>query len=442
MQQMDTLYALSSGAPPSGVAVVRISGPASRLAVESIAGSLPQPRAAALRVLCDPGTGEVLDKGLVLWFPAPASFTGEDCAEFHVHGGPAVVSAVLSALGSLEGLRMAEPGEFSRRALENGKLDLTELEGLSDLIAAQTQAQRRQAVTQSGGRLRQQLEGWRAEIIHMRAMIEAELDFADEDDVPDSAAESVWRDADSLTKRIGHSLDDENRGELIRSGFEIVLLGPPNSGKSSLLNALAAREAAIVSEEAGTTRDLIEVQLDVGGYAVRVVDTAGIRQAEGVVEREGIRRARDRASQADLVIWLIPSASGEAGVAEAPTPMDLEDGVPVLTFHSKDDSGAFLSAGISVVREGGLTALVEAIRERVAARLGKGDDPIVTRRRHRECLENCVAALRQAAENEHLGIELRAEHLRRAGDALGRLTGIVDVEDLLDVIFSEFCVGK
>lgn len=439
MQHMETLYALSSGALPSGVAVVRVSGPASRFAVETIAGTVPPPRHAQLRVLRDPQTGEMLDKGLVLWFPAPHSFTGEDCAEFQVHGGPAVVSAVLSALGSLEGVRMAEAGEFSRRSFENGRLDLTELEGLSDLIAAQTQAQRRQAVAQSTGRLRKQLESWRSEIIRMRAMIEAELDFADEDDVPESAAASVWADGDSLAKRIGDLLADNNRGELIRSGFEIVLLGPPNSGKSSLLNALAQREAAIVSEEAGTTRDLIEVQLDIGGYAVRLVDTAGIREAEGAVEREGIRRARERASHADLVIWLIPP---EAGHLRPSPPAEVDPDVELLAFHSKDDSGAFQSSGISVVRENGLSDLIHAVRERVSKRLGNGDDSIVTRRRHRECLENCVAALRAAVASETLGIELRAEHLRSAGDELGRLTGVVDVEDLLDVIFSEFCVGK
>lgn len=441
---MDTLYALSSGAPPAGVAVVRISGPASRFAVETICGVLPTPRRVQLRVLRDPQTGEVLDKGLVLWFPAPHSFTGEDCAELQVHGGPAVVSAVLSALGSVDGLRMAEAGEFSRRAFENGKLDLTELEGLSDLIAAQTQEQRRQAVAQSSGRLRRQLEEWRAEIIRMRAMIEAELDFADEDDVPASAAESVWRDADSLAKRIAQSLADENRGEIIRSGFEVVLLGPPNSGKSSLLNALVQREAAIVSEEAGTTRDLIEVQLDLGGYAVRIVDTAGIREAEGVVEREGIRRARERARHADLVIWLIPPEGGSGEVeALAGLPFAGEDEtVPVLAFHSKDDSGAFGSSGVSVQRDDGLVELISVIKTRVARRLGRGEEAVVTRRRHRECLTNCMVALQLGFSEVDLGIELRAEHLRRAGDELGRLTGFVDVEDLLDVIFAEFCVGK
>ncbi len=242
----------------------------------------------------------------MLWFPGPDSFSGEDCAEFQVHGGVAVVQAMLEALGGLPGFRLAEPGEFSRRAFENGKMDLTELEGLSDLVAAQTEAQRRQAVAQAGGHLRRRLEGWRERIIAMRAAVEAEFDFSDEEDVPNDAAANVWSDARQLADEIGRFLDDGHAGEIVRSGFQIVLMGPPNAGKSSLLNALARRDAAIVSPEAGTTRDLVEVSLDLRGYRVVLVDTAGIRETEGLIEQEGMRRARERAGMADLVLWLSP----------------------------------------------------------------------------------------------------------------------------------------
>ncbi len=434
-QGSDTIFALSSGHPPSGVAVLRLSGPRSRFALETIAGELPPARLALLRKLTDPRSGVEIDRALVLWFPSPASFTGEDCAEFHIHGGIAVVAALLNTLAGLPGLRMAQAGEFSRRAFENGKLDLTELEGLADLVAAQTEVQRRQAVAQAGGVLRRKLEAWRERIIAMRAAIEAAFDFADEDDVPEDVSADVWRKAGELAAEIRRFLEDGNAGEIIRDGFQIVLMGAPNSGKSSLLNALAQRQAAIVSPEAGTTRDLVEVSLDLSGFKVVLVDTAGIRQTGGFVEREGMRRARERAHAADLVIWLTPMDGAE----DVPEPGIV---APVLQVRSKDDSGALRDGSVSVVREGGLDWLIGKITEHVTSTGLASDSAAVTRARHREALLSCAGLLEEASRSAALVPEVRSELLRSACDQIGRITGKVDVEDLLDRIFAEFCIGK
>ncbi|MCU0789465.1 MAG: tRNA uridine-5-carboxymethylaminomethyl(34) synthesis GTPase MnmE [Nitratireductor sp.] len=433
--QPDTIFALSSGMPPAGVAVVRISGPESRFALETMIGEVPEPRMAAYRPMLHPVDGREIDRGLVLWFPAPASFTGEDCAELHVHGGIAVVDALLGALAAIPGLRMALAGEFSRRAFENGKLDLTELEGLSDLVAAETEAQRRQAVAQAGGALRQRLEAWRSRIIAMRAAIEAGFDFAEEDDVPGDVSANVWSEAGLLAGEIAAFIADGNCGEIVRSGFQIVLMGPPNSGKSSLLNALARREAAIVSAEEGTTRDLVEVSLDLGGFKVVLVDTAGIRETQGLVEQEGIRRARDRAGAADLVIWLSPMDAEESAA-------DSAIAAPVLAVRSKDDSAALREGSVSVRRAGGLDWLLAQLTEIVARKGATGEAAPVSRLRHRVSLAACAKMLNEAAQSDQLAPELRAELLRAAGDEIGRITGKVDVEDLLDRIFAEFCIGK
>ena len=420
--------------PPCGVAVLRVSGPASRFALETIAGSVPPARVATLRALRHPVDGREIDRGLVLWFPGPESFSGEDCAEFQVHGGVAVVQAMLDALGALPAIRLAEPGEFSRRAFENGKMDLTELEGLSDLVAAQTEAQRRQAVAQAGGHLRRRLEGWRERIVAMRAAVEAGFDFADEDDVPDDAAANVWNEARQLSGEIDRFLDDGHAGEIVRSGFQIVLMGPPNAGKSSLLNALARREAAIVSPEAGTTRDLVEVSLDLRGYRVVLVDTAGIREAEGLVEQEGMRRARERAGAADLVLWLSPMDEP----VEPPPDID----TPLLAVRTKDDSRALRFGSVSVKRDDGLDWLLGELEALVAKAGAAGESGAVTRARHRASLVACARELDAAANAEDLRLEIRAELLRSAGDEIGRITGKVDVEHLLDRIFAEFCIGK
>ena len=295
---------------------MRISGPGARFGLETLTDSLPEPRRASLRFIRTE-SGEAIDRGLVLFFPGPESFTGEDVAEFHVHGGRAVVAALLAALSALPGFRAAEAGEFTRRAFHNQRMDLTQVEGLADLVAAETEGQRRQAMRQAEGVLGRLYDGWREDIIRARALIEAELDFPDEDDVPGSISDEAWAMVAALETEIADHLADR-RGERLRDGAEVVILGAPNVGKSSLVNAIARRDVAIVTAEAGTTRDLIEVRLDLGGYPVTLVDTAGLREAAGLVEREGIRRAEDRAARADLVLWLVDATVPDPGPLPSP----------------------------------------------------------------------------------------------------------------------------
>lgn len=443
MSARDTIFALSSGPPPSGVAVVRISGEAARFAVESMVGSLPEPRRVHLRSVKGIG-GEVLDRGLALFFPGPGSATGEDVAELHLHGGRAVVAAVLARLGGIEGLRPAEAGEFTRRAFLNRKLDLTQVEGLADLVAAETEAQRRQALRQAEGQSSEILEGWRSRLLRSRAMIEAGLDFSEEEDVPGEAEAEVLEDVAAVGREIRAHLGDERRGERLREGAEIVVLGPPNVGKSSLVNALAQRDVAIVTAEPGTTRDVIEVHLDLGGYPATVVDTAGIREGIGEVEREGIRRASERAKGADLVLAL-------SDLTKQPFEMPAVGKVPVLRVGTKVDlidseverrrRADGLDAAVSSRTGEGLGELCERIAAHLAEDLAPGESSLVTRARHRAALEVCCGAV-EAALGEGSADEVVAEELRRATDSLGRLAGRVDVEDVLDVIFREFCIGK
>ena len=301
---MPTIFALSTAPGRAGIAVIRMSGPKAARATKQLIGTLPQPRRATLRTLKHPDNDEHLDQALTLWFPGPNSFTGEDLTEFHIHGGNAVIQGVLEALGSIEGLRLAEPGEFSKRAFANGKLDLTAVEGLADLIDAETQAQRRQALKQSQGALRDLYENWRKDILQALALTEAALDFSDEADVPETIANQARPLIEQTHNSISAHLNDEHRGEILREGFKVVIAGPPNVGKSSLLNTLAKRPAAIVSQEAGTTRDIIEVRLNLNGYPVIITDTAGIRHTESAIEQEGIKRTRDHAAGADLILWL------------------------------------------------------------------------------------------------------------------------------------------
>ncbi len=300
----DTIFAVSSGRPPAAIAVVRISGPHARVALEALSGRLPPPRQASLARLRDPGTGESLDEALALWFPAPRSETGEDMAELQLHGGRAVIAAVLAALGGLPGFRPAEAGEFTRRAFENGRLDLTAVEGLADLIGAETEAQRRQAYRQLKGMLGERAETWRGRLIQALALVEAGIDFSDEADVPAELIRPALQIARELHDEIAGALAQAGRGERLRDGLVVAIAGPPNAGKSTLLNRIAKREAAIVSPFAGTTRDVIEVHLDLGGYPVTLLDTAGMRETEDPVEQEGVRRARERAAAADLVLWV------------------------------------------------------------------------------------------------------------------------------------------
>jgi tRNA modification GTPase len=435
-----TIYALSSGALPAGVAIVRVSGPKAGDVVVRLFGRLPAPRSASYGVIgFDPV--DPIDRGLVIWFPGPASFTGEDCAEFHLHGGRAVVRALLDAVSKIEGMRPAEAGEFSRRAFQNDRMDLTAIEGLADLVNAETEAQRRVALRQAGGATASVLDRWRTRVVRCRALIEADLDFADEEDVPGSVADSVWAQAAALADEMERHLQEADRGERLRSGFDVVLLGRPNAGKSSLLNALARRPAAIVTPEPGTTRDLIEVRLDLGGYPVTLVDTAGLREGGGSIEAEGMRRARDRAERADLILWLqAPDDIG--GVDDVGTRASSGD---VWCVATKSDLGA--AAGtfahrISTLTGEGLGALERALGAFVAHRIGGIEDVVITRARHRDGVAACVRHLRAAVHASDAGLELRAEDLRAAADTLGRLTGRIDVEDLLDVIFRDFCIGK
>lgn len=431
----DTIFALSTGTTPSGVAIVRLSGPGVRFALETTVGGVPEPRKAVLKTVRD-ASGEAIDRGLVLFFPAPASFTGEDVAEFHLHGGRAVVAAMLDALQGLSGLRLAEAGEFTRRAFENGRLDLTEAEGLADLIAAETEAQRRLALRLAGGAFRIQAEGWRQRLIDLRAHIEADLDFSDEDDVPDDVSGTVYKGIVALREEMERELIAGRRGERIRDGFEVVVLGPPNAGKSSLVNALAERDVAIVTDIPGTTRDLLEVRLDLDGYAVTLVDTAGLRDAGDVIEAEGMRRGRARAEAADLILWL-----DEEGRAP---PQDVSAlGVEMLSLQTKADlhvSSGAQARSVSVRDQASVDALIGLLAREAAGRLS-GESPLITRARQSQCLKQSVDALREG-EVRGLPAEIVADHLRQAGEALGRLTGRIDVEDVLGSIFSTFCIGK
>lgn len=430
----DTIFALSSGALPSGVAVIRISGPEVRFALEMTVGRLPAPRTAALRTIRG-ANGEVIDRGLVLFFPAPNSFTGEDVAEFHLHGGRAVVAAFVAFLGYLPGLRLAEAGEFTRRAFENGRLDLTEAEGLADLIVADTEAQRRQAVRLAGGAFRKKAEDWRRRLVDLRAHVEADLDFSDEDDVPEDVSGAIGVGVAALRAEMERELSAGQRGERIRDGFEVVVLGPPNAGKSSLVNALAEREVAIVTDIPGTTRDLVEVHLDLGGYAVTLVDTAGLRDGGDVIEAEGMRRGRARAAAADLILWLSDQA------ADPPQEV-ITLGGPVLSVQTKSDlhplSGE--EPKVSIYDRASVDRLLHRLSQEAVARLG-GEAPLVSRARQRQCLQQAVDALGGIGTPD-LPMEIVADHLRQAGDALGRLTGRIDVEEVLGSIFSTFCIGK
>ncbi len=437
---MTTIYALASAKGRAGVAVVRISGPESGQVIEILTGKpVPQPRRAVLSGFANPRTGVTIDRGLTLWFPAPNSFTGEDVAELHLHGGPAVIAAMVETLNEIEGLAPAGPGEFTRRAFEHGKVDLTEAEGVADLVAAETEAQRVQALRQMDGALGAVYEGWRADLIRALAYLEAEIDFPDED-LPGGLAEQIRGPLEQLMAEMRQHLADNRRGEALREGFQIVVLGEPNVGKSSLINALARRDVAIVSDIPGTTRDLIEVRLDLGGYPVTLVDTAGLRDTEDRVEQEGVRRARDRGRQADLRLKLFDAAHG---------PAQSDDDENTLVIINKIDLGSWEVDGsdalpISVKTGEGLERLLDVLEQTVVERMALKETPSLTRARHRQSLGEAVEHLERglASAAGSLDTELITEDVRLAARALGRITGRVDVEDVLDVVFADFCIGK
>jgi tRNA modification GTPase len=454
----DTIVALSSGRLPAGIAVIRISGKQTRFVIETIAGKLPNPRTATYTSFRTPG-GAKIDSGLILFFPGPHSFTGEDCAEFQIHGGKAAVAALLDTLTMLPGIRHAEAGEFTRRAFLNGKLDLVETEALADLISAETEAQRRMAVLNADGAQSDLYSGWRSRLIHARAMIEVELDFADEADVPGSVADTVWADMRTLLGEIRAHTHGYHRAEIIRDGFDVVIVGAPNAGKSSLLNAVARREAAIVSDEPGTTRDLVELAFDLNGIKVRLTDTAGIREGAGKVESIGIGRARQRAEAADLVLLLVDASGGSAeppgvvnpNVIHIGTKADLAVGSFARAGHAEAGRADIARSGkaadrpslmVSSLTGRGMAELLDLLGEMAKQAAGNAGDVLPSRLRHVELLRETAAHLEAALRGGDRDLELRADDLRLAADRLGRISGAVDVEDLLDVIFSQFCIGK
>ncbi len=435
-----TIYALSSGRPPTAIAIVRVSGPRAGLALERLAGKLPVPRIAAHVLLTDETLGPI-DDAVVLWFPGPASATGEDTAEFHIHGGRAVLASLFDALSAIDGLRPAEPGEFTRRGFENGKLDLTEAEGLDDLIHADTDRQRRQALRQLKGLLGDKARNWRQQIIEALALVEVGIDFSDEGDVSAELMAPALEKADTLRREIEQVLATEGRSERLRDGLVVAIAGQPNVGKSTLMNQLARRDVAIVSPHAGTTRDVIEVQLDLDGYPVTVIDTAGIRETVDPVEEEGVRRARARAGEADLVLWLVDSAD-----AARPEGWLTGSDVPVWIISTKTDVIATGSAdaalSISAERGDGMSELMSALVDFAAQYFGQSEAGFITRDRQRDLLRRTTDLLRHVAISAQQGDELVAEDLRAAAHQLGRLLGRVDVEDVLDSIFRDFCIGK
>jgi len=441
----DTIFALASAPGRAGVAVMRLSGPGAGAALARLAGSVPPARRAARRRFADPRTGEIIDDGLALFFPGPKSFTGEDVAELQLHGSRAVIAALLEALANLPGLRLAEPGEFTRRAFEHGKLDLTAAEGLADLVGAETAAQRRQALRQLEGALGRLYEDWRNRLLRALAHLEAAIDFPEEG-LPDGLSAEVRESAAALRGEIARHLADGHRGERMRDGVAVAIIGPPNAGKSSLMNALARRDVAITSAVAGTTRDVIEVALDLGGYPIVLADTAGLRESCDSIEEEGVRRARARAAAADLRLLVLdatkPAPALPRGLAERDTiiilnKVDLGVGD---SGEGADRLGSGPALRLSVRTGMGMSELLARLQQEVTARFAPGDAAVLTRARHRAALEACATALDRFAEQP--APELAAEDLRLAAQALGRITGRVDVEDMLDIIFREFCIGK
>jgi len=439
-EAMSTIFALASGALRAGVAVVRVSGSGARQSLDVLCGKKnPRPRHAYYVTITGPLSGAQIDRALVIYFAAPASFTGEDVVEYHVHGGRSVIESLLAALGRIEGFCMAAPGEFTRRAFENGKLDLTEAEAIADLIDAETEAQRLQALGQLGGALGALYQGWTDRLSGILAHQEADIEFP-EDDLPQGLSNALAPKIEELRGEISAHLNDNRRGERLRSGVMVAIIGAPNAGKSSLLNALAARDAAIVSEEAGTTRDVIEVHLDLGGYPAILADTAGLRETDQTIEAEGIRRAQARARDADLKIALFDATQEKPDAAT----MALVDDKTVVVL-SKTDLGVRLPLqghSLSVKTGAGMEEFLTALTARLGVVLGSSTAgaPALTRERHRAALEETREHLARAATATLP--ELAAEDLRMALRALGRITGRVHVEELLDKIFRDFCIGK
>lgn len=439
MKAATTIYALASAPGKGGVAVIRISGPEAGAALHFFGvKQLPVARLATLATLRH--NGRTLDQALVLRFPAPHSFTGEDVTELHLHGGRAVIQSVLDALRACPGLRLAEAGEFTRRAFLHDKLDLAQAEGLADLIDAQTAAQHRQALRQLGGDASKRVSALREGILAPLALLEAYIDFPDEE-IPEAVLAETTQRVVALAAEIQQLMNDGGIGEKIREGIEIVIVGPPNAGKSSLLNCLSKREAAIVSDEPGTTRDTIEVHLELSGYEVTLVDTAGIREASGSIEAEGIKRAKNRAAAAELTLTLLDATTAAEQFSEL---ADLQGPKNLLVVNKIDlKSGVKLPQnylGVSVRSGDGIDALIAAIENKVVALMESAPSPLITRARHREALRD--ASLILSRWDLALPLELACEELRAAATSLGKITGKIWVDDVLDLVFSRFCIGK
>lgn len=428
MRSGDTIVALSSGAPPSGVAVIRLSGPDVTNILSRLVGPVPEPRRLTLRAI---GQDRMLDRGLVAYFPAPHSFTGEDCAELQVHGSPAGVRALLKQI-TAKGARLAEAGEFTRRAFENGKLDLVEIEGLGDLLEAETENQHRQALSRFDGVLTRVIDSWRNQLLDLRAEIEARLDFSDEGDVDEALPSQFGEAIAALRLEVEHARASVEHGRIVREGIRVALAGAPNAGKSSLLNALAKSDIAIVTDEAGTTRDVREVPLNIGGQLYILLDLAGLRETTSKAEAEGVRRARDEIGRADIVVWL-----------RAP---DVEDTMPLaapdLRVGTKLDVAAShdVDLAVSAKTGEGIAALLDRLSA-IGERLGAGEPTLLSRERDRLALVDALTAL-EAAGAQIARPELAAESLRVASQALERLLGRIDAERVLDRLFSSFCIGK
>lgn len=432
-----TIFAPATASGKAGVAVIRVSGPQALEAVKKMTAiKTPVPRKAMFSEIHTPD-GTAVDNGLVLYFPCPNSFTGEDVVEFQTHGGRAIISAVLSGLAQIDGFRPAGRGEFTRRAVENGKMDLTAAEGLADLVNAETEQQRKQALRQMGGALAKIYEDWHDRLLHVLAWMEAYIDFPEEE-IPEDVSADVRGKIASLMSEIQVHLNDGRRGEKLRDGFQIAIIGAPNAGKSSLMNRLAQRDVAIVSSTAGTTRDIIEVRLDINGYPVIVADTAGLRDTDEEIEAEGVRRAKARAEEADLVLWLSDALKGKNN-----TETEKIDSEKIFRIMNKADQTEPQNDGniwISAKTGQGIDVLLDRIGRFVEEKMALREEPSLTRLRHRKALEECLQCLNSSLKAPE--IELMTEDLRMAMRSLGKITGQVQVEELLDVIFKDFCIGK
>ncbi len=443
---MQTIFACATAPIKSGVAIIRVSGSKSLSILQSLTGQGAIPaRTALLRKIINPSTNEIIDEAVVLYFSAPNSFTGEDVVEFHIHGSRAIIFEMLEILSTFSETRLAEPGEFSKRAFDNGKMDLTEAEGLADLIDAETKAQARQAMRQKQGLLGSLYDKWRSELISILANIEAYIDFPDEP-IPDNVVNEVVKQVRELKSSISKHLDDNQRGEKLRSGITAVIAGAPNTGKSSLINHLSKRDVAIVSDIAGTTRDSIEVHLDLGGYPLTLIDTAGIRKSEDNIEKEGIRIALEKADNADINILLFDSTS-LPDIDKQTLKLANENSIIVINkidsvnkISVPEELKDFSPLLISIKEQQGLDKLIQALENKTKNILDITSDPVITRQRHRSLLIETNISLNKFNLNDEL--EISSENLRQAAVSLGKITGHIDIEEILDNIFSNFCIGK